>query len=157
MATFAHPPAPPSPFTFTAVEPSYAVYGWKVSIDRRALELSTLKRAGARGFALSGSGVATVTTARLFRRGRAYEVTESGAFGTERRRQLASSDGRLRVRVPLGPANPVQELWELRRRRYPLPSTRVYSSRVAIAASAPGHHATGRSRTHRRPQPRFTG
>lgn len=157
MATFAHPPAPPSPFTFTAVEPSYAVYGWKVSIDRRALELSTLKRAGARGFALSGSGVATVTTARLFRRGRAYEVTESGAFGTERRRQLASSDGRLRVRVPLGPANPVQELWSFDGDGYPLPSTRVYSSRVAIAASAPGHHATGRSRTHRRPQPRFTG
>src|SRR5207302_1883000 len=30
MAAFAHPPPPPSPFTFAAVEPSYEIYGWHV-------------------------------------------------------------------------------------------------------------------------------
>src|SRR5256714_5680690 len=45
MKTFAHPPAPPSPFNFRAIEPSHSVYGWRVSVKRPALEFSELRAA----------------------------------------------------------------------------------------------------------------
>src|SRR3954447_5579757 len=68
MQTVAHPPAPPSPFGFRRVEPSYAVSGWRVSVKRRALEFSELRAASRRGFTLLGSGSATVRTAGYFKR-----------------------------------------------------------------------------------------
>src|SRR4051795_11053249 len=64
MKTFAHPPAAPSRFGFRAVEPSYSVYGWRVSVKRPAPEFSELRAASPNGFRLLGSGSATVRTAR---------------------------------------------------------------------------------------------
>ena len=105
MAAFAHPPAPPSPFTFTAVEPRYEVYGWHVAIDRPALEFSRLEKASRTGFTLAGSGSGTVLTAPLFRAGAVYLVTVAGDV----RRIAADGHGRLRIAVPLGAANQYQE------------------------------------------------
>jgi esterase/lipase superfamily enzyme len=104
-AAFAHPPARPRPFTFTAVEPRYEVYGWRVAIDRPALEWSSIERAGRRGFTLKGSGTAKVITARLFRARRVYRVT----VGRTVKRIAAGRHGRLRIAVPLGPGNQSQE------------------------------------------------
>jgi S-formylglutathione hydrolase FrmB len=105
MTALAKPPAPPSPFTFTAVEPRYEIYGWAVDLDRPVLEFSRLERASAAGFTLAGSGRATVTTPPRYRAGRAYEVTVAG-----KATQLAAgADRRLRVRVDLGAANAQQQ------------------------------------------------
>ena len=129
MATFAHPPAPPSPFSFTAAEPSYEIYGWNVSIVRPALELSTLSGAGADGFELSGSGAATVTTAPLYGPGTLHEVTIADGPSITRTTVMADHDGRLSVPVALGPGNPDQQYTPAAQ----LAGTAVYSANVTIA------------------------
>ncbi|MEA2396712.1 MAG: hypothetical protein QOK25_268 [Thermoleophilaceae bacterium] len=139
MAAFAHPPKPPSPFTFTAVEPRYQAYGWQVTIDRLALEWSRLENAGRAGFTLAGSGSATVVTARLFRAGAVYPVT----VGTDVRRIAADGRGRLRIAVPLGPANQFQEYTAAAT----AVGTRVVRTTVRIG-SAPARHK--RHRKHHR-------
>jgi hypothetical protein len=66
MKALRRPPAPPRRVTYTTAAPAYRVYGWQVKLDRPALELSRLIRAGRRAFTLAGSGTATVTTPRRF-------------------------------------------------------------------------------------------
>ena len=105
MKTFAHPPAPPSPFTFRAVEPSYSVYGWRVSVKRPALEFSELRSASRKGFKLLGSGSATVRTARYFKPHSIVRAT----IGTKKKTLRAGRYGRVTLKVPLGPGNPDQE------------------------------------------------
>jgi S-formylglutathione hydrolase FrmB len=105
MKTFAHPPAPPSPFTFRAVEARYSVYGWRVSVKRPALEFSELHRARRSGFTLLGSGSATVRTARYFKPHSIVRAT----VGTKKRKLRAGRYGRVTLQVPLGPGNPDQE------------------------------------------------
>ena len=101
----------PARVTFTAAEPSYAVYGWSVRVKRPAMEFSRLVNADRRGFRLSGSGTATVTTARLFRpRGRYRIVTTSGTGSALSRPLGADGRGRLRIAVSLGPGNRAQQL-----------------------------------------------
>src|SRR2546421_11820395 len=140
MATFRKPPRPPSPFTFTAVAPSYEVYGWRVSIDRPALEFSTLENAGPSGFTLAGSGRVTVTTAPIFKPGATYPVTV-GAQGEDLR---PDGEGRLEIVVPLGPGNPSQEYTTGA-------ETKVFRTRVRIAGAS-GQPRTGsrHARRHRR-------
>jgi S-formylglutathione hydrolase FrmB len=98
MARFRKAPKPPSKVTFTAAEPAYSVYGWTVSVKRSALEFSRLANAGRRGFTLSGSGTATVTTPAVYARGSSYAVRAGGSA----RRIKANARGRLRIAVPLG-------------------------------------------------------
>jgi len=127
--SFAHPPRRPSPFAFTAVEPSYGAHGWQVRLDRPVLEFSRIGNAGRRGFTLGGSGSAVVRTARLFRPGRSYSLVLRGDFGVQRRRRRAGRLGRLRVRVPLGAANTTQQYTPAA----DAVGTRVYETRVRIA------------------------
>jgi hypothetical protein len=108
MATFAAPPIAPAHVTFTAIEPSYAIYGWRVAVDRRVLEFSRLAGAGRDGFALSGSGRATVTTPARYAAGRRYEVVVRGP-APARRSVLADARGRLHIAVGLGASNTVQQ------------------------------------------------
>jgi S-formylglutathione hydrolase FrmB len=102
MATFRRPPKVPRSVTFRAVEPAYAVYGWRVAMKRPALEWSELSRATRRGFTLSGSGRAVVVTPRFFAPG--ARVRANG------RVLRADRHGRLHVPVTLGPANRQQAL-----------------------------------------------
>jgi S-formylglutathione hydrolase FrmB len=127
MERFRRGPGAPGRFTYTAVEPRYAAFGWRVRVKRPVLEFSRLERARRRGFVLAGSGRATVTTAGLFRPRARYAVRLSGAFGPRNRILRATRAGRLRVRVPLGPANRVQQY-------RPTAATRVFRTRVRIAA-----------------------
>src|SRR3954467_6733789 len=99
MSTFAPPPKPPSPFSFTAVEPAYGVYGWRVRIDRPALEFSELREAGRRGFKLAAGGTAKSRTASYCRPGSILRVTIPTAAGSKTRRLRAGKNGR--VTVPL--------------------------------------------------------
>jgi S-formylglutathione hydrolase FrmB len=130
MAAFAHPPAPPSAFTFTAAERGYDVYGWRVSMDRAADEFSTLTVEGRGGFTLTGSGSALVRTAGAYTPRRRYQVLVGA---TVAQRLSADAGGRLSIAVPLGPANPDQQ-YSL---QADLRGTKRYSTRVRISA-APG-------------------
>jgi S-formylglutathione hydrolase FrmB len=106
MALYADGGQPvPKQFDFTAIEPSYDVFGWHVAIDRPALEFSDLRHAGRDGFALSGSGKALVTTARYWKPGTALNVT----VGDKTQRMAADDKGRLSLPLELGPANPYQQ------------------------------------------------
>jgi S-formylglutathione hydrolase FrmB len=123
MARFRAGARPPGRITFTAAEPRYSVYGWSVSLRRPAMEFSRLAKAGRRGFTLSGSGSATVTTAPLFGARQAVRVV----VGRRAQARRADRRGRLRVRVVLGPGNAVQQYT-------PGATTRVFTKRVRIAA-----------------------
>lgn len=105
MRRFDHPVPPPARVSYTSTERSYEDFGWRVSIRRPNVEFSTLSRAWRRGFALTGSGTATVTTPAVYRP-RARLLLRIG----EGRRLLISSaradaSGRLRVAVRLAPVN----------------------------------------------------
>jgi diacylglycerol O-acyltransferase / trehalose O-mycolyltransferase len=96
-ATFAHPRRAPSPFTFTAAEPDYGAYGWRVRLHRARMAFSALADAGPRGFRLrDAGGHARVTTGPLYRPRSAHAV----AVGRAAPRTL-TADGRGRLRIDL--------------------------------------------------------
>jgi hypothetical protein len=69
------------------------------------MEFSRLAKAGRRGFTLSGSGSATVTTPAVYPPRDTFAVTIRG-----KTRPLKSSRrGRLRIAVPLGRGNAAQQ------------------------------------------------
>jgi len=110
MFAFAHPAPPPIRVTYTSADDRYGVYGWLVTTHRTAREFSTLADASRRGFALSGSGSATVLTPPGYTAGRRYAVQLSGMQVPDQTAMVrAGADRRLRLEVPLGPANPYQQ------------------------------------------------
>ncbi len=127
MRTFKHPAPRPSPFSYRSVEPSYSVYGWHVSMARKAAEWSELRRVGRHSFTVRGSGTATVRTPPRFVPRSSHPIRIGDAKGTVR----AGNDGRLRIEVRLGPANAGQEY------RAGV-TTRTYSQRVHIGKAAGG-------------------
>lgn len=129
MGVFKDPPAPPAALFYTSIEPDYEAWGWRVTLDRPALEFSSLVQADAHGFVLSGSGTAVVTTPPLYPPGSRLPLSLSGAAGTRTVDGLVSSDGRLRITVPLGPANPAQQYTAAAK---DAGGTRVYATRVSI-------------------------
>jgi len=105
MRRFDHPAPPPARVSYTSIERAYEDFGWRVAIRRPNVEFSTLSRAWRGGFALTGSGTATVTTPAAYRpRARLRLRIREG-------RQLlfrvarADASGRLRVAVRLAPVN----------------------------------------------------
>jgi S-formylglutathione hydrolase FrmB len=109
MRLFEHPKPPPSSFSYTADAPKYEVYGWSATLGRRALEFSTLTVRRTRGFSLTGSGSATVSTGREFAPRRSVKVRVRDATGFHTRRVRADASGRLTVSVSLGPSNRYQQ------------------------------------------------
>jgi pimeloyl-ACP methyl ester carboxylesterase len=105
MRRFRQGSKPPARVTYTAAEPSYSVYGWSVKVKRPAMEFSRLAKAGRRGFTLSGSGSATVTTPALYPPRHTYAVTIRG----KTRHVKSSRRGRLRIAVALGRGNTAQQ------------------------------------------------
>jgi S-formylglutathione hydrolase FrmB len=51
----------PRTFTFKAAEPTYDVFGWRVEMDRPAMEWSVLEVLSPKRFRITGSGTARVT------------------------------------------------------------------------------------------------
>jgi hypothetical protein len=115
--------------TFTAIEPTYDVYGWHVAIDRPALEFSRLEGASRHGFRVAGSGSATVVTASLFRPDATYPVTIAGHEG----RATADAQGRLHFGLTLGPGNPAQQYTPAAEAL----GTQVFRTSVQIGAASP--------------------
>jgi S-formylglutathione hydrolase FrmB len=128
MSDFAHPPRLPSKVSYTIADPHYSVFGWGISMHRRAEEFSTLGHADGGGFALSGSGSATVLTPRGYRRGARYRVTLRGRRIHRDEIVRTGHDGRLRIEVPLGPSNPYQEYTP----QAIVAGTKVYTTTVRI-------------------------
>jgi S-formylglutathione hydrolase FrmB len=125
MGVLADPPAPPRTVTFTAIEPTYEAYGWRVEMRRAALEFSTLRSATRAGFALSGSGDAVVSTPGHYNRRCTYRVVTSGRAGHATAIQRPDGAGRLRVPILLGPDNTAQQFTAGA-------VTHVYESRATI-------------------------
>src|SRR5205807_3009601 len=67
MANFADPAPAPAAITYTSADDAYSVYRWSVTTHRTAREFSTLENASKRGFALAGSGSATVVTPPVYK------------------------------------------------------------------------------------------
>ena len=118
MARFRHPVPPSGPLSYRAIEPAYSVWGWRVAVQRRALEFSSLRIDGRRGFSLSGSGSASVATPAVYRPGATYRVVARSAQSGTRRLDLKARGGRLRIPVRLGPSNPVAGAVHPRRRAH---------------------------------------
>ena len=124
-----HAAGDPAQFTYTSADDRYAIYGWQVTTHRTAREFSTLARASSSGFALAGSGSATVTTPPVYTPGR-YRVTLSGDRVPSQTLILAAGrDRRLTVSVPLGPPNPYQQDTP----QADAAGTAVYTTTVSIA------------------------
>jgi S-formylglutathione hydrolase FrmB len=105
MRRFARPPAPRRTVTLTSVERSFTAFGWHVALRRPNVEFATLRRAGRRGFALTGSGRAVVTTPAHHRPGSRHVVRIARGDAVTTRRIAADGAGRLRVALRLAPAN----------------------------------------------------
>jgi hypothetical protein len=121
MKRFHRGSKPPARITFKAAEPRYSAYGWTVKIKRPALEFSELSKATKRGFTLSGSGTATVTTPARYTPRTVYRVRVSG----KQRLVRADKRGRLRIPFGLGVGNPMQQYT-------PGATTKVHRARVRI-------------------------
>ncbi len=130
MSGFANPPSRPARFSYRTIKPQYGVYGWRVRIERPVLEWSELSGAGARGFALLGSGGARVTSAPLFSPGTPVLATVRRTGGGARSKRLtADGAGRVTLRLRLGPGNPAQQY-------APGARTRSYRTRVRLTPGA---------------------
>jgi hypothetical protein len=105
LRRFAHPVPAPRRVTYTSTEPAYAAYGWRVAVRRPAVEFSTLRDAGPRGFALTGSGRATVTAPTRHRPGTPVAVRIARDGRVTRRVVVADRSGRVRVALRLAPTN----------------------------------------------------
>jgi S-formylglutathione hydrolase FrmB len=109
MRRFRQRTPPPARVTYTSDRAGYDIYGWSVRIKRTAAEFSTLKGAGRKGFALTGSGKATVATAPILSACRSYRVKIDDATGKRRIKRATDRRGRLRLRLDLGPPNANQQ------------------------------------------------
>jgi S-formylglutathione hydrolase FrmB len=103
LQTFAHPPAMPAAVSYQSIDRSWSQWGWSVAWQRPAAkEFSALRDGRPAGFALQGTGTATVVTPAFYRPGSVETVTVAGPDGSSRSVATADRAGRLRLHVPLG-------------------------------------------------------
>jgi S-formylglutathione hydrolase FrmB len=55
------PPRPPTSFDYRTVAAAFSIWGWRVQVDRQAVEFLTLRQVSCRSITAQGSGVVTVT------------------------------------------------------------------------------------------------
>jgi S-formylglutathione hydrolase FrmB len=131
MTDFAHPSRAPRTFSYQAAAPGYSLYGWSVTLHRRALEFSTLNVTATTAFTLSGSGGARVITPRRFKRRSSYRIMLWSASGRRTLIRRPNHAGQLVISVPLGPSDVVQEYSD-GGPPATSPGTHVYTTRVTI-------------------------
>lgn len=102
MADFAHPMLPRS-VSYTSIDASWEQWGYKVSFVRAATqEFSSLTDADPSGFAVSGSGVATVTTPPDYQPHSTVVVTIRGPRGPATEKIPVGPTGRVTAAISLG-------------------------------------------------------
>lgn len=130
MRVFAHSPAAPGRKAFMSADDRWSQWGYTVSITRPAREFSALREGDRSGFVLAGSGTATVLTPAQYTPGSRERVQMRGPHAERTFVVRASSDRRLRLRVPLGPGNRYQQDTAAARAAG---GTRVYDTRITIS------------------------
>jgi S-formylglutathione hydrolase FrmB len=93
-ADFATPASNPAAVDYTIADPSYSIYGWSVQLTPATQRFTTLSGADVDGFALQGTGSATVTTPASYSPNTAVDTS----LGSVR----SDASGRLTLDVPLG-------------------------------------------------------
>lgn len=108
MAAFAHPPAPPAPWSYRTTDPAVTVWGYALQ-HRAAVPGWTILSAVARDrITARGSGVLVVTTAPLYQPNARYTLVLPGSG---RQTLRADRSGHLRVTLTLGA---VARTWHVR-------------------------------------------
>jgi S-formylglutathione hydrolase FrmB len=98
MREFAHPMMPVSA-SYTSIDKRWSQWGWRVGFHRDAAqEFGSIASGTRRGFAITGTGTASVVTPRFYLAGSAVTVT----IGDHTHKVRVRPDGRLKVAVPLG-------------------------------------------------------
>jgi S-formylglutathione hydrolase FrmB len=131
MSDFEHPAPNPASFSYESGQPSYTIYGWQVTMQRKVAEFSTLSPTGTTAFALAGSGSGTVTTPTVYDPFTNYRVTIRSASKTTTQTYDTGSGRTLTVVVPLGPSDTVQE-YTGAQPPAASPGTTVYTTQVTI-------------------------
>jgi S-formylglutathione hydrolase FrmB len=103
---FARRTTAPTVFDHTSIEPSFDIYGWKITADpQRPLEFLTLEDVSANGLTITGSGTTTITTPPLFSGAKPVFVTIDG----KPTRVQPDKNGAITFSVPQGPPNQQQQ------------------------------------------------
>jgi len=103
-AEFASHVPMPRTFSYRAVRPEFAVWGYSIFVTRPALGFLNLvnARTNGRRFMLVGNGTVNVTTPPTFQPEQTYTVTITGAGRTTMTHIAAGTAGSLKITVPLG-------------------------------------------------------
>jgi len=101
MQRFAGAPAPPRSVSYLSAADRWQQWDWSVELERPEAGFSHLLHASRTGFALIGSGVASVRTPPLFTPGSLVRVVKHGRWGRETSMLTVDASGRLRLSVPL--------------------------------------------------------
>jgi hypothetical protein len=102
-------PAAPTPrggFRYRSISPSFAVWGYDVSVKRDVREFLELRNVSAGGMVVQGSGSATIHTPPRYRPEHPYAISGAGAAV---QRVVADRAGRLAFTVDLGPSHTTEE------------------------------------------------
>ncbi len=143
MADFEHPAPNPTSFSYESGRPSYTIYGWQVTMQRKVAEFSTISPTGKTAFTLAGSGSGTVTTPAVYTRYARYRVTVRSRSDTTTQTYETGAGRTLTITVPLGPSDTVQE-YTGAQPPSASPGTTVYTTNVTITKLATARKRDGR-------------
>lgn len=141
MATFAHPPAPPTTTSYESIDQSWSQWGWSVALQRPEVQqFSSLTNGHAEGFTVQGTGTADVVTPAFYRPRSVETVNLSGLAGSSSFDAVADSGGRLHLSVPLGedavPASVGSTAV------VGVPGVPPWGGTTVVTISAPDHHGS---------------
>ena len=100
MDRFDNPLPPPRSISYLSAFDQWDHWGWSVALERPARAFTHL-RAHAKGFSLTGTGVATVLTPSLFPPGALVRVIQRAPVRRSKETLTADENGRLEIIVPL--------------------------------------------------------
>ena len=101
MKRFRHPPRRPRSVDYLSIDGSWTQWGWQIDVARPTAAFSALSAASRKGFSLSGTGVATVETPGVYRRGSRVRVVQQGSAGQSDDEATVDAGGHLQIQVPL--------------------------------------------------------
>jgi S-formylglutathione hydrolase FrmB len=101
MDRFDNPLRPPRYVSHLSADDDWEVWGWSVALQRPERAFSHLRYARRSGFALTGTGLATVETASLFPPGARVRVIQRGPVLKSKDTVTVGASGRLEIAVAL--------------------------------------------------------
>ena len=104
MQRFEQPPAPRRTVGFLSADEQWERFGWRVDVLHDNPGFTQLHYASRRGFALTGTGIASVRTPPWYDAGAHVRVRMRGHGFTSTSNLIVGSGGQLRLTVPLGDA-----------------------------------------------------